>query len=630
MLNAMRQGAKTGIVKFFLFGLLVLAVGGMIFMDVGGFFRNGVSNNSVARVGREQMSAAAFDSTVRRVLNSQNLEAAQAYQFGLIDRIMHSEISSMLITRAAYDSGIFIGDQEIAEQINRIVSPMVSDGMTKKEVLRRVLMNQGMSEGQFVHALRQEMSANVLRTALQTGTGFTPPQEARDLYQYQNEQRTVKTVFFPNSSAKDYKEPTDEVLLPFYQAGQERYAIPETRSFSIMVLTDDVLKDTLDVSDEELQKIYDSNIAEYTQPETRTMEQAVFKDQKTAQEAADKVKSGKSLKESAGSETWLGQEKFQKDGLAKPIADAAFAAAEGDTVGPVQTALGWHVLVVKDIAESKVKPFADVKADIRKTVLHDKLADHLYEISTQIDDRIAGGESFEDVARSMNLKIQSFGPLRADGSTPDSKEGIKGFDKDRQRLLETAFELNEGETAPVIELADGGFATLRVDSVNPKSYKPFDEVKKELKATWIADQQAVLNNQRVTGVLRALNNNEVTLEQVAKEHGTAIKTYNLVRNQDPPADFGPPAKTKFFATGKGEYTGVTAKDGLIVGQVTSITLPDPSKVAEKDLEKTVATATQGTKDEFLMMFMKDMERRHKVVVNDKLLQTMYGPGSEGK
>ncbi len=630
MLNIMRQGAKTGIVKFFLFGLLVLAVGGMIFMDVGGFFRNGVSQGSVARVGREQMSAASFDNTVRRVLASQNLDAAQAYQFGIIDRIMNSEISNMLFYKAAYDEGIYVGDQEIADQIGRIVSPMVSDGMTKKEVLRRILMNQGMSEGQFIHALRQEMSTNVLRTALQTGTGFTPPQEARDLYQYQNEQRTVKAIVFPNASVKDYKEPTDDILLPFYQAGQERYAIPETRSFSMMVLTDEVLKDTLDVSDEELQKIYDSNIAEYTQPETRVMEQAVFKDEAAAKTAADKIKGGASLKDVAGSDSYLGQEKFQKDGLAKPVADAAFGAAKGDTVGPVQTALGWHVLVVKDIVAPKIKTFAEVKPEIRKIVLHDKLADHLYEMSSQIDDRLAGGESFEDVAKSMNIRLQSFGQVREDGSTIDSKEGVKGFDKDRPRLLEAVFELGEGETAPVIELADGGFAALRVDSVTPKSYKPFDDVKKDLKTVWIEDQQAVLNKQRASDALRVLGANEKTLEQVAKESDAAVKTYNLTRNQDPPADLSAPAKTKFFETGKGEYTVAATQDGYVVGQVTSVTLPDPSKVEEKDLGKTVETATQGTKDEFLMMFMQRMQDKYKVVVNHKLLQTMYGPGSEGQ
>lgn len=630
LLNAMRQGAKTGLIKFLLFGLLVLAVGGMIFMDVGGFFRNGVGQGSVARIGREQMSAGAFDNTVRRVLASQNIDTAQAYQFGLIDRIMTGEISNTLFYKAAYDAGIYVGDQEIADQIGRIVSPMVSDGMTKKEVLRRILMNQGMSEGQFIHALRQEMSTNVLRTALQTGTGFTPPQEARDLYQYQNERRTVKAVVLPNAGVKDYREPTDDVLLPFYQAGQERYAIPETRSFSMMVLTDDVVKDTLDISDEELQKIYDSNIAEYTQPETRAMEQAVFKDQKTAQEAADKVKTGKSLKEAAGGETYLGQEKFQKDGLAKPIADATFTASKGDTVGPVQTALGWHVLVVKDIAEPKVKPFTDVKAEIRKATLHDKLADHLYEMSSQIDDRIAGGESFEDVARGMNLKIQSFGPVREDGSTTDSKEGIKGFDKDRVNLLKTAFELEEGETAPVTELAGGGFAALRVDSINPKNYKPFDDVKKDLKAIWISDQQAVLNKQRASDALRALGADEKTLEQVAKETGAAVKTFNLTRNEDPPADLSAPAKTKFFETGKGEYTVAATQDGYVVGQVSSVTLPEISKLSDKDLEKTVDTATQGSRDEFLMSFLGGLEKKYKVVVNHKLLQTMYGPGSEGR
>lgn len=634
LLNKLRQSAKGGLGKFMIYGLISVAVGGMVFMDVGGFFRGGVHRNSAARVGGTQISASALDTTVRRALYAQNIDAATAYKLGLIDRIMGSMISGELMHQATYDLGLQAGDDAVAARIGKLVEPMVRDGMSKKDVLNRLLLSQGMSESQFLAEVRRDMAANILRGALQSATAFTPPQEARDIYQYQNESRTIKAVILPNSGITDYKEPDDKVLLPFYEAGQERYAIPETRNFSMIVLTEDALKKTLDVSDEELQKIYDDNIDAYRQPERRTLEQSVFADEAAAKKAADLLAAGKSLKdaakESSGSETaYLGSGTFEKDGLAKEMADAVFAADRDKTVGPVKTALGWHILIVKDILPPTTQSFADAKAKIKKETLHNKLADQLYEASAQIDDMLAGGTSMEDVAKNMDLKAMTFGPVREDGSAPGDKEGLKGFDKDRGDIMKTVFDLTEGESAPVMELDGGGYAAIRIDTVTPKSYRPFDAVKKELAKIWVEDQQSVMNKQRASDALRSLASGEKTLQQVASAYGAAIQTYTLKRNEDPPKPLSTPAKTKFFETPDGEYTVSNAYNGYIVGQIAGVTLPDTGKIPEKELAKTIETATQGTQDEFLMAWLRSLYDRASVKINHALIQQMYGPGNEG-
>lgn len=633
LLDKLRKGAAGGVTKFLLFGFMAMAVGGMVFMDVGGFFRGGVHSNSVAKIGREQIGAVSFDNTVRRVLSAQNIDTATAYRLGYIDQIMTSTISSALMHRAAHDTGLQVGDKEVSAQISRLLEPMVTDGKSKKDVLKRLLMAQGVSESQFVDELRRETSSSIVRGALQSAASFTPPQEVRDLYQYQHEERTIKAVILPDSDIKDYKKPEDEVLLPFYEAGQERYAIPETRTFSIAVLRDDDIKKTLDISDEELQKIYEDNISAYTLPEQRVMEQSVLSDEATAKKVYDAVKNGKSMKDAVkdatgSADAYLGKETFQQNGLAKEIADAAFAAKKGDAVGPVKTALGWHVLAVNDILPPVAKPFASVRDALKKEALHDKLADQLYESSAQIDDMLAGGETLESAAKTMHLKIQSFGPLRDNGSTPDSKEGLKEFDKDRPAIMQTVFELTEGETAPVMQLEDGGYAAIRVDTITPKSYTPFNEVKKDLAKIWIADQQSVLNKQRASDALRALADGSKTLDQIARENGASIQIFKLKRAEDPPKDLAPTAKTKFFETAQGDYAVANGTGGYVLGQVASVTLPDLANVKDKDLQDTAALATQGTRDEFLLAFLQDLYSDAKVTINRPLLQQMYGPGSE--
>jgi [acyl-carrier-protein] S-malonyltransferase len=50
--------------------------------------------------------------------------------------------------------------------------------------------------------------------------------------------------------------------------------------------------------------------------------------------------------------------------LVGPVEDAVFAAAAGDTVGPVRDPLGTHTLVVEEVRPARVRPLAEVREAI--------------------------------------------------------------------------------------------------------------------------------------------------------------------------------------------------------------------------------------------------------------------------
>lgn len=343
MLRALRDGAKSGFLKFILLGFLFMAVGGLVMMDVQGFFRGGVSRNTVAKIDGNELGAMNFDRTVRRVLSQQNLTTAQAYQFGFIDQILNSEITNNLLQKNARDLGVYISDDQVAEQLNNIIAPLANEDMPNKEVLRRILMSQGMTEKELVESMRADAMNTTLRNALQEGTGLTTPQEVRDLYRYRNEERTIKTIMLPHAGITDIAPAEEEVLLALYEAGKERHVIPETRSFSMVVLTEDILKDTLDISEEELRQYYDDNINAFKLPEQRVIEQAILSSRSMTDNVIEQVGNGadlfSALEEETGSdEGYVGQETFNEEGLTEAVAEAAFTADAGDIAGPVQTA----------------------------------------------------------------------------------------------------------------------------------------------------------------------------------------------------------------------------------------------------------------------------------------------------
>ncbi len=627
MLNAMRSGAHSKIIKFVIFSFLVLAVAGMALMDVGGFFRSGgAGSTTVASVAGQKINSMDFDRTVRRVINQQGaLDVNTAYKLGLVDQYLKGQISSVLLQKAAQDQGIILSNEMIAQRIAELVKPYAQNGMTPRDAFNRILTAQNISEGEFVAMMRGELTGMIMRSGLQGAV--VSDAEVKDLYQQQNEERTIKLVTFSNSTVKGVETPTDEILKPFYQSGQEKYAIPETRDFTLAVLTEEIARKNLSISDEEVKQVYDERIDEYTDKEKRLLQQAIFTSETDAQAASEKVKAGTALKEAA-KDSYVGEESFEESGLLKEIAEAAFALNKDEVTEPLKTSLGWHVLVLKDVVAPKIKPFDSVKEAIHKELLEEKAANQMVDISNQIDDALASGETLDNVAKEFQLAPSKIGPIRQDGSTTDNKEGMKDFEKVRSDILEAAFSLEAGETSSVQELSDGRYAVVQVNNVTPKTYKEFDSVKGDLAKLWISDQQDVLNRRRATEALQAVQAGTKTLEQVASDMGGTVKTITVVNSKPVEAPLTDPLKKLLFENDKGSYQLAPAQDSYVLATVTAAKMPDPSKASAEDLKKIREAATQNAQNEILMVFYNEMEKKYGVKINRKLLDSMYASAEQ--
>lgn len=640
MLTAMRDGANSKIIKFALFGILLMAVGGMAMTDVGGFFRDGVGTNMVAKAGKESISMTAFDQNLRRVLAQQGMQPKEAYQLGFVDQVLQSQINQSLLTQAAMEMGIYAGDDQVAKQITSLIDPLVKsqgDGSSRADMLRRLLQAQGMSEQEFISSMRTTMMGTVLQSTIKNASAVATRAEALNLYLVQNETRKVEGFFLPDANVKNAPAASETVLKAFYESAKSaRYAIPETRSFTIAILTEDNVKSAMTISDEELEAEYKKSIAAYKMPERRVIEQAVLNDEETAKKVAASVRDDKkSLKDAVKAVTgkasaYQDATTLSRQGLVKDIGDAAFTAQKGDLVDPVKTPLGWHVLVVKEVLPESVKPLAEVKDDLKKDLTQTRLSAELYNTANAVDDRLAGGEDIAAIAKDLNMKLVKIGPVGSEGSTPDKHDALKDFDKDRAYILQTAFELNEGESAPVLELADGRYAALHLDKINPRSFKAYEDVKGDIEQNWMRDQKAALNVEQSRKIQQEIESGSKTLAAAASEAGAKVETFaSLKHNADAPASIGKGGYNDIFNAAEGETIVTAVPGGFMVATIRSVTLPDAAKVTDKDLEPILSDARRATEDEFLQAYVQYLNQKMKVRINRNLLNTMYGPESAG-
>ena len=363
VMQAMRSGASNKIIKFVLFGMLLMATFGLVLTDVGGFFRGGVGSSDVAKVGGETISLAHFDRGLRRSLQRIGIGPTEAYKLGYVDQFLAGEMRNRIMQKAAEDHDITIPRPRIAQEVHKIVAPM-AQGRNVDEVLKQILLGQGMSESELTDSISREMSSGLLSAATMNGFISMPDDLVHDLYLGQNEMRDVDYIVFPTNSIKDAPQPTDAQLQELYEMTKENYAIPEMRTLQIITVKDESLKKTLEITDEELKQSYDSNIDNYFTPQQYRIEQVVVRSEETAKKIHEAAKNGSSLEKAAGAEgqlsAYLGKREYEDNRLPPETKDAVIAAKEGTLLDPVETSLGWNVTRVEKVVPENTRSFESI------------------------------------------------------------------------------------------------------------------------------------------------------------------------------------------------------------------------------------------------------------------------------
>ncbi|MEM9468977.1 MAG: peptidyl-prolyl cis-trans isomerase [Pseudomonadota bacterium] len=629
MLNAMRDGAKSGVLKFFLMGLLVLAAAGLILTDVGGFFRGGVGAGDVAKGKGFKISAQEFDRTVRRTLAQQGITPQQAYQFGLVDQILNRQIQIRMLAREAQNYGLRVNDETVLTQLSEMTESLASDGGSKKQALQQILRSQGISEEEFIQTIRIEIANNLFQTALTSGVNSISDATARDLYQFENEKRDIEYFVLTNKSVKDIEEPTEILLQSFYDTNKNQYLIPERRSVTIATLKQEALENVIEISDEDLQEAYDDNIERFRRDEQRTVDQAIVNNADLANKIIEQIKAGKSVEKASTNVTgektaYIGKNDFGENGLLEEIAEPVFSGKEKDIIGPIETALGFHVIKLEKITLERIQPFSEVKKDLRQEILNERMMDEMIDTANLIDDRLASGEDLQAIVTDVGLTTEAFKDFTLVGTNKKDKDLFEFYGNDRSEILAAAFETDLEEASPVMELSDGRYVTIRVDSITEQSFTPYEKVKTEIKKKWLDQQRNAANRLRTNQALDAIKQG-TGFAQVAKEYGARVKKKTkLTRSEEVKEPLSTNLQRRLFEGSVDEALSASNKDGQIIARVTALHQPDPSKAKADDLDKIKLQYQSALGDDILTQYINKLSNNYRVRINERLLTQMYG------
>lgn len=441
---------------------------------------------TAAKAGGYKLSESELQERVQRVFenarrSNPGLQIGDFFAQGGGKQVYDQLVASLTLRAFADDQGVHISKRLVDAQIAQIPAFQDAAGNFSNDSFRALLARERLTE----QALRDDISREILQRQLLAPVGLGVKLTDSLVLPYASlllEARQGTVAAIPAFAFLEEKNPTDAQLADFYKKNASRYTIPEQRRIRYAVIDAERFAQAAQPTDAEIGTYYNQNKAAYAAKQTRSIEQLVLPTQAGAKAIDDQVKAGKSLADAAKSaglavSTANDQSREALTGSAgKTVADAVFAAKQGDLIGPVRGSLGWLLVRVTAAKETPARPIAAVREEIVAALRVQKEKQLLTDFTGKIEDAIGDGGTFDEVVKDNGLKLETSPLVLATGKQVKDSAFTAG--PDLQPLLAPVFSMSADDDAQLIPItADKRYALAAPGEIIAAAPPPLAEVK---------------------------------------------------------------------------------------------------------------------------------------------------------
>lgn len=606
MMQKLRAAGQSWIAKT----LFILLVGSFAIWGIGPIFTGG-RVQTAASAGKVEITTAQVEEAVQLQLQliqrqyGYAMSSEQAAQLGIRRQVAQQMVMQSLFDQEANKIGLRYNKDVIMQTISAQPELRDENGKFDKAKFLGILQQLRMNEGQYLSTMRTELTRTVMTGALQSPAA-APDLLATPLYQWQHEQRVAEVKAIKPADIKDIPAPTTEELEAYHKTNSAKYMAPERRDFSVLSISIAELAKQIEPSEDELKQAFDASPESYGSPEKRTIGQMTTDDEAKANAVVAAMGKGKTLKEATLAEG-LGYGEIAdmtKGSTFTAITDAIFALQEKEVTKVVKSPMGWHVFELLKITPAATPEFASVRDKVAESVRKQKAEDKLADVSKQVQDALAGGSTFAEVAAEQKLNLQTYSALDKDGKSADGKEAA-GLAKD---VLELAFTANAGENSAPLE-GDAGVSLVNVAKVDPEHVRALDEVRSTVTADWTASKKAEAAEKQARELADKLNAGE----KVASLTRTEALERAAAENDKLPSD----VRAAIF-NGK-VNTATVLRSGVDSWIIRPLSITRPTADAEK-LKQTRNDLKSALQNDLLEQFGAALRTQYGTTLNEAWLR----------
>jgi peptidyl-prolyl cis-trans isomerase D len=608
--------AKGKASNFFVWVILLLLIVGLAGFGATNF---GGGVQSVGRVGETEIDINRYARELQQELRALSAEQgrsvslSEAQGLGLPQAVLGRIVGAAALEDEAAVRGLSVGDETVREQILAIPAFQGVDGSFDRDAYGFVLESSGLSVAEFEERVRVETAANLVQQAAASGVTF-PPVFADTLWAYAREARDVTWAELgPDDLETIVPEPTEAQLVQFHGDNPELFTAPETRAITYAWLTPDMLLDTIEPDEAALRAVYEDRIAEFVQPERRLVERLVFPDEAAAEAAKARIDAGEADFEALVAERGLALADVDLGDVAREdlgaAAEAVFALDGPGVAGPAPSSLGPALFRVNAILAPREISFEDAREDLLPVVQIDRARRAIQDMFDDLDDRLAGGATLEDLADETEMVL---GRIDFTDATSD---GIAAYESFR----EAARAAEEGDFPELVEIPEGGVFALRLDELRAPALRPLAEVRDEVAEAWRAQEAARLMADEAEAVAQTLRDGR-EMASVRLPLGTQRGLTREAFVAEAPEGF----MEAVFAMAPGEFRVVSDATGAWIVRLDKVTPADQDGPEAQSLKGLlVQQVAQEASSDVLAAFTQALTATKGVEINQAAVNAVH-------
>ncbi len=642
MIKFLQSGNKAA--KYILAGFLLILAASMVVYLIPNFMNSNDSaaaspNAVVATVGGHEIHSDDVMKFVQAQLQRQGItrDLPPQYLGFFTQQALTQLIQQAEVSYEGERMGLDVSDKEIQDELH---NPPYKDALFPggkwigAEAYKQLLSQNNLTPQQFEADLKSDLLRRKLFSVVSANATVSDA-ELEQAFKDKNTKVKFQYALIKLDDVLKTIKPTDTELKAYFNVNQARYqnAIPEKRAIKYFVLNDKDAESKVTVDPVDVQNYYDKNKDSFRLPERVKARHILIEtpkpgpDGKVDQKGVDaaRAKAEDVLKQvRAGGDFAALANKYSDDpgnedptthakkggelgwfgrGPMEPAFEAkAFSQSKGQISDLVQSSYGFHIIQTEDKEEARVKPLAEVKADIEKAIKQDKVAALVNKNSTDASE-VAQKQSLEKAAAKYGAQVMSSNLI----TRTDSLAGIGS----QPTFMDAVFTTDE-KAGPQIGQIPTGYVIYEVTKVEPPRNPSFEEIKDRV-ATDFKNERASDLLRRKTEEMANRAHAEHDLAKAAKEAGATLKTSELVGRTGQVPDIGSMGGQAgaAFTLKQGEISGPLnfgrSQGVLQVVERQEPSVSDPEFAKQRDqLHEQLA---QQKQQELLTMFLNDLDAR---------------------
>ncbi|HCN78780.1 MAG TPA: hypothetical protein DIT13_16490 [Verrucomicrobiales bacterium] len=436
MFDLFRSRQKT--VRYLLGALLSLVAISMVVTLVPSYGdpSSGANAQIIAEIGDEVLTITEVQQVMARELRENRIPPGLETVY--VPMFVQQMVAERAVAYQAAQMGFRLTDAELAETIAALIPQLYENGkFVGAETYRAFLAQQNMTIPQFEANVRKQALSSRLEMLSLEGVIVTP-QDVENEFRRQNEKANISYVLVNADKYRSQVKITPEELQQRYEQNKAMFQQPEQRGLTVYPVEERAIAATLTLGDDLLRKAYSEQSDRFRTPERVRVRHILIdtRDKSDAEKAELKKKAEGILQQIRGGADFakLAQEHSQDFGSAQKGGDidwvvrgqtvpefeaASFGMKPGQVSDLVNTMFGFHIIRVDAREDARLRPFEEVKDELRADVLRAQVFDRMQTVADQLRAALtrstADGEAF---ARSNGIQPIQVSPLRPSDPVP--------------------------------------------------------------------------------------------------------------------------------------------------------------------------------------------------------------------